>query len=570
MNLFIRVPPKWVNKKIVIFQHVDEFSSTMSSAPVSINIAVSRDSDMTINTPIIGTKTNINTADTVREALTKINGNIAELDGRATLSARTGSVAMPLVMKVAESLSITEYGARADGNIYGTEVTNACLAAGSEKKRLDIPDGSWIFSKPLVFDYQNTSEFNPGHPRSGLSGAGRSSCFITYVGTGSAVQIFGGGSGAGQECHQIIGGFTLVGPGMATDTIGIHLDHTAWPKMHDIYVTNFGTGIYGRDVEWLQAERVLSRFNGRGVTITARQGSDLDPNSSNPNGHMWLNCSIGSNIYQGMLYEYANSLNIIGGDLEYNGASSGSAGFGLKVRNGGLQGGRILNLDGCYIEHNYGLADVVLTQDDPTRATFNAAVYRISSDFKRALAGQTQTDYFVAVDFVASTGTQTIILEGNVFKNFNGITSPNSIVGFVGEKTRKDIDLIARGNVALNQIGIRQDTARPVPYAATLTTTSPSGGAPTASVVASYTVQGEMITVACNFTVSNFGANTGLIAVSLPYPVRSGTLYVAGSGVDINSGTALYVAASPGGTVATIASTPTGHTVSFSITYEAA
>lgn len=479
-------------------------------------------------------------------------------------------IASPLVMRLNGSVPIHGYGARANGNSYASEITAACQASRFYKKPLTIPAGPrWNISAPILIDNTTATAFNPDVPRSSVHGGGRDGTFVYWTPTtGDAVVLAGGGTGAGQECHQIVGGFTLVGPGVSTASNGVRMDHCAWPKLHDLHITNFGQGIFGQDVEWLYAERVISRLNGQGVYITGRQGAQLDPNSSNPNAHLWLGCTITSNVIAGMLYEYPNALHFLSGNIEYNGSQFGG-GYGLKVRNGGAQGGRILKLESSYMENNYGIADVILSQDDASRASYNVSVYEISADFKRSVPDARNAPYFIAVDFLTASGSQTVVVDGNVFKYFNGTSSAVEGIAFTGQKKRKDINFFARGNDFLGGVPFRQDTARPVAYTPTFTTTAPSGAAPTVAGIFEYSVVGEKVTVRFSLTVTSYGTNAGDLVMSLPFGVRAGG-FIGGYGANLGGATGgLYVAAVGGNSTVTIRA-PAGAPVGGQVEYEAA
>lgn len=499
-----------------------------------------------------------------------------------------------VLSRLKEEMPLSGFGAVAGGGVFGPEISAAAEAAVALNLPLVIPPGVWTISAPIILDYSAFDQFNPGHLRSFIVGAGSGNTFLVSTFNGPLIQYKGGSSGNGHEWHGRIEGVTLIGPGVATASEGISIDHAAWLDLKDVYVTNFGLGFWARDLEYLRATGAILRFNGRGGIVTTRDPADAV--SSNPNAHLWEACTVSSNTLGGLVYDRPNCLKIIGGDFQYNGLTSptqdtvyshmvdgvlqstgvkipGRLGA-LAVRNGGVQGGRVVSLDTIYFEHNYGLADVHLIQDDAAFGGVNAAIYEINSDFKRALPPPNKTvDTHIAINFINNCQQQVVIVRGNSFKDFNGAVSTEPFLKFIGEKKRKNISLSVGDNVLLNQADYRQDTADGIPFAIELATTVPGSGAIEALGTVIRRFKGEFCEVNGFIVVNSYADNAGDLLIKLPKKVALGHIAV-GAAVNATDGYVLFANAEGGATQllvkdpSTEAHPPAGKQVNFSVTYE--
>jgi hypothetical protein len=119
---------------------------------------------MTINIPVIGTKPNANTADSIQQAIAKINAIVVDLDGRTTFSGTvltTGnlSVANKALTPRQGIFNVLDYGADPTGAVDSQPAfqaaADAIAALGARGGTLFIPPGSFRLNTPVVYAVAN-------------------------------------------------------------------------------------------------------------------------------------------------------------------------------------------------------------------------------------------------------------------------------------------------------------------------------------------------------------------------------------------------------------------------------
>jgi hypothetical protein len=469
-----------------------------------------------------------------------------------TMQRESSSNRLTIQQRFSDMISVAEY-ANADHSITQTQLNALTARAKLEGKSIFIPGGTWTTSGTLTIDRSDQTGYNAAALRSDIVGQGSATTTWTYTGTGRAFYIKGGATGTGQEAHERVSGFLLIGPSATTDgSIGIGLDHISWLGLDDVYITNFDKGVDGLDVEYLRALRAVIRFNKRGVTMDSRANNSsytADPTSSDPNSHTWIASTLANNTEYGADYHRGNTLSFVGSDIQYNGLSAADGsnpagarpGFGIRNTDPGTQGGVGLSMQGGYVEGNAGVADVWLRQQNSAFSATSFATYSINGTGFTRTSSSARSTNFIALDFITASATQAVNIQA-AFKNFSPATATGPAVAFIGAKQQKDIDLDMAGSVYTPG----EEVDEWMPYTATVTGPSGSSGfAGNVSGIFARRWRSGRVQGTVSITTGGTGGS-GTMSVPLPLALRSGK-YGSCSVSDLTSANPIYGAIAAGG-----------------------
>jgi hypothetical protein len=306
-----------------------------------------------------------------------------------------------------QGISVTMTGAQcdaaADGST-GTDDTAAVQAALDYIKFLGggglyFPAGNCKIGSGLAYDLSaETSRFGK---RIILLGDGPASTAIIFVGVaGTALSITG--NPAVSETLLDISGIRLAGDN-TIGSRGIHLNVAAYGGMDRVIVEGFDQQVEFDNVEQISLSNTNIRWGRKGLKTNV--GTSTAANSI-----LLTNCSISNNSVNGLDLSDLNLFTMIGGSIQYNGATGGGVtNFGCKLNNPGTSYGPV-KFEGVAIEGNGGEADLWITS-----TTNSAAVKLDSCGFARPSA----TNY--ATNFIRLDGTQptTLSLTCSAFRSFN-------------------------------------------------------------------------------------------------------------------------------------------------------
>jgi hypothetical protein len=337
--------------------------------------------------------------------------------------------ARPYLMKVAERLTVKDYGALGDGTDEGTKLQAAVSAAVAENKTLIIPtaEATWGYttSKTLDVDFSATSRIID-RKRPFLRGESAGNSIISYTGTGSAVR-FKGSDGVNKpypDGHHALTGMsdlTILGPGISGNTRGIDVENCAYLDFQRLEVQSFAFGLYAAGLEFTKFTRCNFKRNGYGAKAQIGPG-----NSSHPNGNTFDTCDISINEYGGLDWIGGSALNFFNTDVQYNGFSTliGQVDrFGVRITNAGYQGGVGLSVFGGYFEHNAGIGDFYLRQLSTAVPTVNHCLYNFTgASFNRVTSSGVSFapgPHNIFASFHANGGTQKVSVTSCSFKHYN-------------------------------------------------------------------------------------------------------------------------------------------------------
>lgn len=242
---------------------------------------------------------------------------------------------------------------------------------------------------------------------SGSSGA----CF-SFTGDGDSVE-------EGHASHQIVSDMTIISTTNNENSSGIYGNLLSFLRLERLNIQNFDYGLYLQDVDQFSADNLMLRFNNKGGLV--RKNPNTYISSTQPNNHTWKACTISNNRDYGFVWIGGSSINIIGGDVEYNG--SGGSNFGLKFLDCGYEGAKGANIVGTYFEGNYGVADVYIEATAVNSYPILSCVHYVSADFKRTNSLHNSNHHVAMVVGQENTvGQQRLVTVGCGFKEYLGYT----------------------------------------------------------------------------------------------------------------------------------------------------
>jgi len=357
----------------------------------------------------------------------------------------TGSVATNVEAKLAQTVSVMDFGAVGDGVTDDTVAIQAAIDYG-------VQNGVDIYFPGAI--YRTTSElfidrsFNNLDPTQGgrygitLRGDGAAASLISSDHAGNCIRFLGG-PGAGWHTQFVIQGLCLTQPDNAqlVGSKGLYLDQAAYVQMRDFDLSWFEYGLYCVDVLSSNFSDGTIRFNEYGFKF--QKGTRSHPNNISFSGISVIN----NQTYGGSLIK-PSEFNFFGGSIESNGYTGILAdpnSWGLYVESAGTEGSVGINMQGVYIENNNGKADIWILQTTnnvihnfngcsflrflDTRYVTNCILFNSTNDSRLSINGCGFKDYTPYVSdasrlWIAAGDAQVFDGGGNLFFDTTG--------GFVG------------------------------------------------------------------------------------------------------------------------------------------
>jgi Pectate lyase superfamily protein len=365
----------------------------------------------------------------------------------------SGSITRTQHQKNSDFINVKDFGAVGDGFVDDSASVQAAINYAMSLSfggTVYFPEGRYRILQRLSAD--RSVDLTKG--RVSLIGAGMQSTLI--FAPNGFITIFGGYSTdypEGSASYQCITGMTILGDGNQDVSIGIYLELTAFPFIRDVHIQGFGYGLYGIDVDQAVFDNVRIRFNKRGYLFSKKPAPN--PASTQPNNLTFMGCTIGNNALFGGLIIGGSCINMFGGNVENNGIGSEStSGWGLKIQDGGYEGGTGLNCYSVYFESNAWVADVIIINQSAVIPN-NMTCGFYSCSFARGTS-----NYYAIHNIEVSAGDPLVrgiiklILNGNTFKSA-GSYAPNSLRKYVnwdGVDIARPETLVSTGNIFEDEI----------------------------------------------------------------------------------------------------------------------
>lgn len=304
---------------------------------------------------------------------------------------------------------ITDYGAVGDGVTDDTAAIQSCLDAvyGAGGGTVVVPEGNYLVTE-LSYDISGISSTSTH--RLVIRGIHPKNSIITCNGAYTAF-TYTGNTGSYQTGYLIMEKLYFVGNAVAGNEAFL-IDGAAFCTFNNIHTAGFNLGGSIIDVDQSSFNNCTFRNNTKGFDI-----SNGTPATTGPNSLIFNNCNFSNNTLYGLYAKNLNAVTFVGGSIQYNGNSLGSAScWGVYLHDIGGPGYGTVNFLGTIFEGNKGKADVWSDQDTYfARVTFTGcSFYRTDSP-----TGQYST-YALLMDGTSTTVAYT--LSGNTFFSGGGYT----------------------------------------------------------------------------------------------------------------------------------------------------
>lgn len=295
--------------------------------------------------------------------------------------------------------NVKDYGAIGN-NIADdtTAIQSAISAASAGGGTVFFPAGTYKITAALNITTNNQDPAQRPH----LLGEGPGGSVIIQSSSVNGINVTG--SATNPNSYVTIQGLSLVGSNAGS---GLSFTDSAFTKVSDVQIVNWGTGIYGADFLSSTLERVVIRFNTNGFRFERSSGTF----TSNPNAITMIGCIVGNNTTYGGWIIGAGTFNMIGGSVESNASNTTelSSNWGLRITDAGgdnvAESSTGFALHGVYFEANGGRADLWIEATESNTGVVGAitgcSFQRISSAYAtnhiRLEATSALTGYPVAI-----------------------------------------------------------------------------------------------------------------------------------------------------------------------------
>jgi hypothetical protein len=212
------------------------------------------------------------------------------------------------------------------------------------------------------------------------------------------------GRASNPEAYLTIEGLRISGHNTAS-SVGLETNIAAFVSVRNCVIEAFDVGWDATDTEQAGLYDSEVRYNGIGLRMNAAVAT------SSPNSITIINSSISNNVDKGLDITNANSVNMIGGSVQYNGPVGGTSSQGGAFITEAGNGYGTVMFAGVAFEGNGGAGDVVSDQTtNPVRMTW------INCSFLRTTAFGATVGY----------GTNNINIKGS---------NANSLYSLIGGNT---------------------------------------------------------------------------------------------------------------------------------------
>lgn len=268
-------------------------------------------------------------------------------------------------------------------------------------------------------------------------GSGRRSTTIIHYGPTTLFSATGPAAGVQQNTDLTTSGMTLLGSSM-TGEIAIGQSYCSDSHFADLHIEGFEYAFYMQDCDQAVFDACMVQFNKRG--LFARQNPTPTGNSTQPNQYVFNGCTWMNNSQNGLHCIGGSNWTFNGGVISTNGAADNVNGFGIKFEESGYQGGNACVFSGTNFESNNGVGDVVLVQLVGTSPVITQNTYLfLGCSFNRTSSVLKSTSCIVANFASAATvGDQIITTVGCTFKSYNDYVPSSSTpyINWVGAQGR--------------------------------------------------------------------------------------------------------------------------------------
>lgn len=348
--------------------------------------------------------------------------------------------------KLADFVNVADYGwlssnTGVENRAAGQAAADALMALG----------GGTLYFPPGNFNITGAISFTKPSAAIGqvnLVGSGRTGTIITQTGAYPVFSFVGNLTySLGHEAYLGVRDMTLLGTGAAVGSRGIYGQLLSFSKFENLLIEGFEYGLYLQDIDQSTMDHLQVRFNTNGIYLDHNTG--LGAGGTQPNNITILGCTVGSNSATGIHSVGGSCLNIIGGDIEYNGTTTGSAShFGLKIDTPMYQGAMAVYCHGVYFEGNTGLSDVVLVNTAGIAASGGTYIFDGCS-FNRPNATSYSTNcIYTNWGTEAAVGLQVLDLRACGFKGYSPYvaSAARPVIAFAGVAASADNFFCGRSN----------------------------------------------------------------------------------------------------------------------------
>lgn len=321
----------------------------------------------------------------------------------------------------AGDLNVLWFGADRIGSLDSATAFQAAANVGLANAlglTVYVPAGNYLLTSGVFMD--RSANVNLG--RVSFKGEDQYATRLTYVGAGTSCFNVFNSPLAGAEpnaSYQVISDMTILGPSQRANSSAVYANLAAFFKLERLLIEAFDFGLYLIDVDQSYFQEVRLRNNLRG--LFASRNPSPNAASTQPNNHVYNQCTFSNNTQYGGLWDGGSSLVFIGGDVEYNGTNLTD--FGLKFQNCGYEGSVGVNIQGTYFEGNYGIADIFLEATAVNAYPILDCVHTVSANFKRLNNTRVATNHIqCAFGDPAVVGHQSLVTVGCGFKAYAAYT----------------------------------------------------------------------------------------------------------------------------------------------------
>lgn len=286
-------------------------------------------------------------------------------------------------------------------------VDYAKYGSGALGNTIYAPSGTYRITSSIDF-----MRVAPSEKRVSMFGDGEGSTRFACTSTTKAFKI-GASDTVYNPSHQKFSNFSMLGHSVAGQT-AMYLEGTAFLTFENIRIEGFDDGIYGINIDQTKFYNMSIRYNKRGATF---QNDKLVPaNQTKPNIIEWYGFHFSSNTEYGAYIKHGAEFSFIGGSFENNGTMPN--GFGLHYHNSGYQGGIGASCYSIHFENNRGIADLIITNDDPIPAGHTVPISDCVHNVVGCSFSRNNSTVYPVNQILCSFGLPTV--SGNQVLNLNG------------------------------------------------------------------------------------------------------------------------------------------------------
>lgn len=333
------------------------------------------------------------------------------------------SVQRLLEDKLMDSISVKDFGAKGDNvtddsdafQMAFDECSGRGMLSVRTGRRLHIPGGRYIITKPLYLDWRAVDGIidDGDMRRISISGDGTGNTYLIYKGDPSQPAItMRGGPDNGIYLRTKLQGFRLWRD--LSDRykgVGIAIHAGAVFTLEDVDLGIFNTGLDMEDTLYVTLRNC--DFSGNNQGFSAKLTSRSSPNAITVDRCFFGGCLIrGAAIYNGSNVHFM--------DCTLEGIGKDGTGEALLYSGGAHEGGLGLMLTNCYFENNFVQYDVNIAND-----TQYTAVHDLRGcSFNRPNAARAPTGG--SINLYSQSATMVVKVSTSGFKGFNNYTPSSS------------------------------------------------------------------------------------------------------------------------------------------------